>query len=380
MSIDQLEKKNNALGRLIAKEKNPTKKKSLLKLKGKQNIELIKRHQALKKALEKDGVKNLDTLKNQLKNQKVTVDKLFKEALKQTEDLQAKIAKPAYKLMAELLQKQASKRLLSLVMKAVPGLNVISLALDIYDAYTLYQDISAAYMDADTELEIDEDLEALANSNVDLSKIPEIVRAFLCGIGAGGRLTELKPKDVEDIETFLTTEFPKGDDSVAFTDFMFKYGDYYYSNQKNLVSNEQFLKSLKTYDLETIAHEGQVVDLEQSGFNDPEKERKTTSIFKTATYTIVGKYPEKIGDEIQLDILAYDYDNNGKKHQVSLPDGKYINLVVVSIPDSETIKLETLTDFLLEVKGFEKNINKQYLLKKESRFIFNVNNKKFTRK
>ncbi|MFT5647548.1 MAG: hypothetical protein ACI976_002240, partial [Aureispira sp.] len=169
-SIDHLTKKNKALGKLIAKERNPVKKKELLKIKGKRGIEIIKRNQALNKVLEKDGIKDLGILKDQLVNQGESVKKLFEKALVEADELQKKIAKPAYKLMAELLQKQASKRLLSLVMKAVPGLNVISLAFDIYDAYTLVRDISAAYMDADTEMEIDAELATqMANASVDLN-------------------------------------------------------------------------------------------------------------------------------------------------------------------------------------------------------------------
>lgn len=372
--IDQLKKKNKALGRLIAKEQNPAKKKSLLKLKGKQNIELIKRHQAFNKALEKDGVKNLETLKNQLKNQKEAVDKLFKEALKQTEELQAKIAKPAYKLMAELLQKQASKRLLSLVMKAVPGLNVISLALDIYDAYTLYQDISAAYMDADTEMEIDEDLaEQIANASVDLNEIPEIVIAFFTWIGAGGHLTELKLEEVEELEVFFKEHFPEGENSIDFTKFMFSYNAYY--DTETVSSNRELIRSLleykMTYNKDLIIQEGEVIQLDASEFENAD----TTNFFKKATYKIKEGTPLELGTTVKVDASGLDKNSKGEERQITVPNNNLIVLEVTKILDTETTELKSKENFVLKVENF-----KTYRLQEGATFIYNINNKSILRK
>jgi hypothetical protein len=389
-NIDKFKKENKALDRLIRKEKDSAKRMKLKIQKGRRRTRILKDYNIITEQLKKEGVESLGDFGDKVVESSRQLEQAIQSTIKKYDKvLLDNITKPAEKLIAELLQKQASKRLVSLLMKAVPGLNVISLAFDIYDAYTLVRDISEAYMDADTELEIDEDLEAIANSNVDINEIPEIILIFLTGIGAGGRLIELKPKDVEDIGAFLTTQFPEGDESIAFTDFMLKYGDYYDSNKNNLTDNEQFLKSLKTYNLETIAHEGQVVDLSTIDFDDPKKKVKTSSFFKTATYSIVGTFPEKVGDKIQLDGFGLDIDDSGKEHQVSFPNKKLINLVVVSIPDDETIKLETTVDFALYIDNFKEKeakvsakskSGKWYTLKKGSRFEYNVGLKKFIRK
>lgn len=361
--IDQLEKKNKALGKLIAKEKNPAKKKKLLQLKGKQNIELIKRHQAFNKALEKDGIKDLATLKEQVKNQKKKVDKLFKEALKQTEELQEKLAKPAYKLMAELLQKQTSKRLLSLMMKAVPGLNIISCAMDIYDAYTLVQDISAAYMDADTEMEIDANLaEQIANAAVDLNEISEIVITFFTGIGAGGRLTELKPHEVEGLTVFFEKNFPKGDECAELMDFIDNYA-IYYENEDGKVPN--LVSSIEKY------YETQPQNLTSGTVEELKGKFVQTgsgAMFKHCTYKVAINDAITLGHQYHIKALGMD-KKEGKSKQIPFE----FDLLVMEDLGDNTYLLQLEKDLEFEVVGF-----KTYQLRKEARFIYNENKTKLT--
>jgi hypothetical protein len=53
-------------------------------------------------------------------------------------------------------------------------------------------------------------------------------------------------------------------------------------------------------------------------------------------------------------VLVFDYDDKGTKYQIYSPIGKYINLIIVSIPDDKTIELETRIDYSLVVENFNK--------------------------
>jgi hypothetical protein len=287
--------------------------------------------------------------------------------------------------MVELIQKQASKRFISLMMKAVPGLNFISLAVDIYDVYSLASDISAAYMEASTELEIDAELELLiANSNVAIDEMPEIIPTFFYGIGAGGKITELKPKNVDELEAFFNMYFPEVESSTKFINFMFNYGDFYQIKKNKIENIEGLIESVRkykeNYNEERISQEGEVIELNEEDFNDAEG----SNFFREASYAIREGIPKKLGDIVKVDAMGIYTDSEGNESQINVPDKKLIELVVTKIPDGETVILKTKNDFVLtqditpKLAKLKRTIT--LLLRKDSIFIYNKNTKSITRK
>jgi hypothetical protein len=372
--ISKLQKENKSLEKLIRKEKNPAKKKKLMVQKGLRRIEVIKEHQMITKVLEQEGVGTLGNLKDQVIQKSKDVDAVIKKTIEKYDKVVDKITKPAYKLMAELLQKQAGKRLVSLLMKAVPGLNVISLAFDIYDAYTLVRDISAAYMDADTEMEIDAELATqMANASVDLNEVPEVIITFFTFIGAGGHLIELNIEEVEELEEFFIEHFPEGDNSIDFTQFMFSYDAYY--DTETISNNEELIMSLvkykASYNKDLIIQEGEVIELDNEEFEDAE----ATNFFKKATYKIKGGTPLDLGAIVKVDASGLDKNSKGEERQIIVPNDNLILLEVTKILDKETTELKNKEDFILKVEGF-----KTYRLQKGATFVYNVNNQTIIRK
>lgn len=176
--------------------------------------------------MQRFGVQELDQLKEDLLSRSQRLDRALQKADKAYQKALDTITKPAAKLAAELLKKQAAKRLVSLALKAVPVVNVLSLAWDLYDAYTLVRDLSESYLQADTQLDIDADLDAqAAQALVDINDIPLIVVELLEIIGAGGLLLTLTQEQVDRLEALLEEHFPEGKESEAYLKFLFDYGD-----------------------------------------------------------------------------------------------------------------------------------------------------------
>jgi hypothetical protein len=236
------------------------------------------------------------------------------------------------------------------------------------------QDISAAYMDADTEMEIDADIaEQIANASVDLNEVPQIIITFFTWIGAGGHLTELKLEQVEELENFFKEHFSEGENSIEFTEFVFSYDAYY--DTETVSSNKELIMSLikykASYNKDLIIQEGEVIEANDNDFKDA----GTTNFFKKAKYKIKEGSPLDLGAIVKVDASGLDKNSKGEERQITVPNDNLILLEVIEILDKETTELESKEDFVLKVEGF-----KTYRLQKGATFIYNVNNQKITRK
>jgi hypothetical protein len=373
--INKLQEETRLLARLIKKEKNPTKKRKLIIQKGRRYVYITKEYKTINEELLHEGAKDLDALKEQVLQKSKKVTELHKKALDKYDQVLDKITKPANKLMVELMQKQASKRFISLMMKAVPGLNLISLAVDIYDVYSIVSDISTAYMEADTELKIDAELEIIANSNVAINDMPKIILTFFYGIGAGGKITELKPKNLEELKAFFNEHFPEGDSSTKFTNFIFNYGDFYTIKKEKIQNVDRLIESLhdykENYNEGRTSQEGEVIEFDEDEFENAD----TSNFFKIAYYKIITGDVQEIGTIINVDATGTDTNSRGEERQINFPDDNLLELKSTKILDDETIELKSKEEFILKVEGF-----KTYRLQKGATFIYNKNMKSITRK
>lgn len=358
-NIRKIQKENKYLDRLIDQEYDPAKKKKLLIQRGKRKIKILKDYKAITEHLKREGAGTLEDLKDQVVQKSKALDTAIKKTFQKYDQVLDRITKPANKLVAELLQKQASKRMLSLLMKAVPGLNVISLAVDIYDAYTLVSDISTAYMEADTDLEVDEELEklALANAEVDINDMPDAITSFLWGIGAGGRLIGLKKKEVDRLQSFFEEHFPDGDESTDFANFMFNYGDYYDMEKKHIKNIEKSIISFYQNQPKNLTV-GVIEELEV-----PFKQTGEGIMFKNATYVISDIITTiNIGDQLHVKALGRD-----KKGKINKQIPFEFNLWVIDILENNNYLLQMKKDLEFQVVGF-----RSYQLRKEARFIYDT--------
>jgi hypothetical protein len=222
------------------------------------------------------------------------------------------------------------------------------------------QDISAAYMDADTEMEIDADIaEQIANASVDLNEVPQIIITFFTGIGAGGRLTELKPQDVEGLKVFFEENFPKGDECVELMEFIDNYAIYYGNEEgkvPNIVSSiENYYKTQPT-NLTTGTIEELKGDFVQTGKG---------AMFKHPRYKIAIGSDITLGQEYHVKALGMD-KKEGESKQIPFE----FDLWVMESLGENSYLLQLKKDLEFEVAGFS-----TYQLRKEARFIYNASEK-----
>lgn len=352
------------------------KQKDLLAKKGRAFLEIRSKTAAFEQQLKAEGAKNLEQLKEQLdlknkglKDKLGLVEQHFNQIVDKADHQIKGVLKAA--------KKQVGKRIVSGIMKIIPGLNVISLAMDLYDAYTLYQDISAAYFESrsavlseDEFIEQDEELRALKYGTIPLEELPEILLVFFTAIGAGGKLAELKPEEAVQFENFFKEAFTDGINGVEFDQFLFRYGEVYEIEGSSIKTNSELLDSMiKEFEnKDLIVQEGKVI--ESKDFNNS----TTSSFFTQIKYSYVKGNLNEIGAIVELDGIGKDTNSLGETRRITIPNDNLIKLRVSKIPDKETVELRLISDYILEVENF-----KTYKISKNSKFIYNVYHRRFTR-
>lgn len=235
-----------------------------------------------------------------------------------------------------------------------------------YDAYTLVRELSDSYMQADTQLDIDKDLE---NAIVDPSALPPIVLTFLEGIGAGGRLTELTAKQVEQLADFFDREFPQGEETEGFYDFVFDYAEVYAIEGKRLGDSGAFVNAVinygKTYDRSRTSMEGEVRDVGEVEF----KNSQPSTFFASSSYSLVAGDPTKIGSIVKVDGIS-TIKNGKQEYQITFPDDHLIKMEVVQYLGDNDMKLVLVEDYILNVKGIA-----SYRMRKGTVFIYDLGRK-----
>lgn len=127
-SIEALQQEARDLDDQVKKMRGNSKQKDLLIKRGRLKTQLRKEVYRYQKGLDALGVDDLQGLKDQVLEKSAHLDRALQQIQRRYDKALDRITKPATKLAAQLIQKQAAKRLVSLAMKAVPGLNVLSLA------------------------------------------------------------------------------------------------------------------------------------------------------------------------------------------------------------------------------------------------------------
>lgn len=400
---EKLLKKNAELEDLVKKKEELLKRQKLnkqldnavRKARGKKGqIKLLRqRGQNLKKLLEAEDAyrstrnalgETIDLDKELRKNRQKLLEAV-KKTTAQAKKLEDFMLKKSKKLLWDVMEKQAAKRVASLVMKFIPGLNVISIGMDIYDGYVLYCDIRDAYSEANQEVindTVEEQHEIWKNEKVSIQDVPSIVVEFMHSIGAGGRLDEITQEEIDALQSFFNQRYPEGSDSQAFMDFIFEYSEWYEINRGSINNSEELLKTIN--ELQTRLDQGLTTEAAQvvKEANFDEEQASGTNFFKTANYSIVSGDITQLDTIIEVDGMGADKTTEGNEYQVTLPNDNFIKLRVVKFPDSETINLELEEDYVIAVEKYngdgQKVKTKKYKMTKGAKFIFNkINNKLF---
>ncbi len=402
---EKLLKKNAELEDLVKKKEELLKRQKLnkqldnavRKARGKKGqIKLLRqRGQNLKKLLEAEDAyrttrnalgETIDLDKELRKNRQKLLEAV-KKTTAQAKKLEDFMLKKSKKLLWEVMEKQAAKLVASLVMKFIPGLNVISIGMDIYDGYVLYCDIRDAYSEANQEVindTVEEQQEIWKNEKVSIQDVPFIVVEFMHSIGAGGRLDEITQEEIDALQSFFNQRYPEGSESQAFMDFIFEYSEWYDIHKGNIEDNKDLLKSMDK--LQVKLYDGLVTEAAQvvEAIDFDEEHANGTNFFKTAHYSIVSGDITQLNTIIEVDGMGADKTVQGNEYQVTLPNDKFIKLRVVKFPDSETINLELEEDYVIAVEKYDGNgqkvKTKKYKMTKGARFTYNKNKRKLLRK
>jgi hypothetical protein len=370
----QLYQERQELLQQAQQEVDPKKKRQLEKKAFKKAVDIQKEQQAIqKRLLQSDAVSLQDLDKVIQTDSRSIVDTLQKNKQK-FEAVTQKIKDKTKRALAETLKRQATKRALSLVAKAIPVINVISLAVDIYDAYTLITDVYETYQQDDTEIPTDAVIEQLQKATIDVTTLPAMVVDFYYGIGIGGKLLELTPKEAQELVDFFKKEFPEGADSKAFESFLWAYGDHFDVVGKGLETNRDLLKDLKLY------HEGYSPNLESRNAividaADVDRSKTTaSSFFDYITYHVEKGDATKVGSIVEVNGIGMDRRKNGDPIQINFKDEKkLLQLKVIQHLGDGVYKLKPLEDFALHIEGF-----KTYLLSSTTVFLYKVGDKSLT--
>ena len=348
----QLYQQRQDLLQQAQQEVDPKKKRQLEKKAFKKAVDIQKEQQAIQKRLLQNDAVSLQDLDNVIqKDSKSIVDTLQKNKQK-FEAVTQKIQDKTKKALAETLKRQATKRALSLVAKAIPVINVISLAVDIYDAYTLITDIYETYQQDDTEVPTDAVIEQLQKATIDVTTLPATVVDFYYGIGIGGKLLELTPKEAEELIAFFKKAFPEGENSKAFERFLWAYGDHFDVVGKGLETNQQFILSIKKYKVDYSSsielHEAKIRKEGEIDFENA----NSTNFFDTLTYIVVEGNAAKVGSKVLVNITGTDTNEDGRKVQFSIPSKNLLELEVIQHLGDQEYKLKRLKDYILTIEGF----------------------------
>ncbi len=360
----RLQEERKELSKRIAKEFDPKKKKQLLVQTGRRRLALAKEYKLLQERLQHQGVENLQELHQHLDQQGKQLEKGFQKVKGQYDEVLQKLTKSTQKVCFELLQKQGAKRLVSLIAKAVPGLNIISFAVDAVDVYFLVKDVYDSYSktEADLAFQLEAEVEALINAPVDLTTLSPRVTDFYGYLGAGGKMAALTQPEADRLAVFFDHQF---EDEAEFEGFMFAYGDYYSSNEIRGFSNEELIYSLEEYKLKfsekLVLKEGIALDPKEKSFENGQ----VSNFFERAKYTIVEGDPEMVGAILKVDATCID-TKSGRKVQVNFPDDNLLTLQVVQNLGDGEYKLKPIEDYIITVEGF-----KTYRLRSTSIYIYN---------
>lgn len=360
----RLQEERRELAKRIAKEVDPKKKKQLLAKSGRRYISLLKENKRLHERLKQQGVGTLQGLHEQLGQQGQQLEKAVRKITRQYDEAVQKITSKTSKLALSIFKKQAGKRLVSVLAKAVPGLNIISFALDAYDIYVLVKEVHDSYKEAaaDLQLQLDADIEEALHAEVDITDLSSRVTDFYGYLGAGGKLIALTQTEADELTTFFEFQFESDAD---FEQFLWAYGDYYDVHKRKISDNSELVDNVYlytgNYNLEMKAVEAQLANpnhMEGKKTND-------SKFFDKAIYTIISGNPLLVGNIIEVNATCMDTRKDGKTMQVSFPQGKWLKLEVVQDLGDGQIKLKPLDHYDLKVPNF-----KSYKMHKSTVFIF----------
>ncbi len=347
--------------------------------------ELKNNQKQLKKIYDQGGTNSVDGLRDKLHE----ADQYMKRQLEKANAAKKKLLKKckseaAEKLLKNYFEKQAKKAGVKIIMKFIPGLNVLSTAMDIYDAYILYTEIRACYDAAAEDNKVISEEEFKKNhpeyDQFPVEDLPSIVVSFMVGIGKEGTMKQLSKADIEKIEAFLNETFPDGEDSQKFNDFIFNFGEYYDTLSDKEADGMPLLERMQGF------HKGELeINRTQDGvviteFDYPNAE--PTNFFNTVRYKIVSDVPRRAGDMIKVDGEGVYIDQNGQKYKVTFPDDNLMTLKVNKVKGNE-IYLNLIENYTLRINLDDVNGYQNYYdvrMGEGHPFVYDIKTRKITSK
>lgn len=354
-------------------EVNPKKKKQLQKKAFDKAVDLQKQKQLITQKLQDHHAISLEDLDKSIKEEASSLQKTLQKNKLHIDKISQKIEDKTQQILLKVAKRQSTKKLLSLIAKVVPVLNVISTVVDIYDAVVFLNEMKQLYQQSDLQLPQDEQLQQIENATIDVTTLAPILPDFFYSIGAGGKLLLLSPEEAEELTQFLQKEFPEGINSVDYVSFCMAYGDHYEVVGGRIKDTEDLFKDLKTYlneySSQLESREADTISIEEI---DTTK-TNPSSFFDRARYTIKEGDATDVGSIIKVDATCIDTRKDGSSMQISFPDDNLLKLKVIQNLGDGEFKLKPLEEYILHVKGFKK-----YILNSTTVFLYNLNSDSLT--
>jgi hypothetical protein len=340
--------------------------------KGRRYIELYKQHQAYQKRLQEHGIHTLQDFHKQIQKQGGQLETALKQLQQQKNKLFSEVTEKVDKVAMKLLLQQKNKLLLRGITKLIPGLNILSVALDVYDAYTLVRDVYQVYEQAqeDLKLQLEAELEATLTTEVDLTTLSDRVLIFFNHLGAGGKLAALTQVEADAWAVLLDFEFKTEEE---FTRFLWAYGDYYEVHQGGIENNSAFVESVYDYRAEHSIIPNSIELEVLPPVNNLGDKAKATNFFDSFSYRVVKGDPTTVGSIVEIDATDVKIDKLGKEVQISFPNNNLLKAKVIQDLGDGERKIVPLENYLVDQKGFNKS-----LLMKSSVFVYNTKRQELT--
>lgn len=349
----QLYKERQSILQRAELEVNVDKKKKLQREAFDKAIALQKEKKIIAQRLKESSAVNLQDLNEAIAEKSTKIKKALQKGQVDFDKLTKKLANKTQVLIAQTMKRTAAKRALSLMAKFVPGLNLISFAVDVYDVSCLAYDLYTTYYLDDITIPTDDTLARIENATIDVTTLAPILTDFFYSIGAGGKLLELSPEEAKELQQFLEQEFPEGETSGDFMAFCMNYGEHYGVVETSINNNSKLIQSVKkystTYNPSIELREAEVVQEGEINFDNA----PSSNFFDTLYYTIIEGDPTLVGSNVLVDITGSDSNDEGQNVQITISKKKLLELKVIQDLGDKEYKLKRLDIYILRIKGFK---------------------------
>ncbi len=365
-------------------EVDPKKKKALQKKAFDKAVHLQKERQRITQRLQEHQAISLEDLDKSIQEQSNSLKKALQKNQLHLEKVTQKIEDKTQQLLLKAAKRQSTRRLLSLVAKTIPVINVISTLVDIYDAVVFLNEMRQLYQQKDLELPHDEQLEQIENAAIDVTTLSPMLTDFFYAIGAGGKLLELTPEEAEELTAFLEKEFSEGMKSVVYVRFCMAYGDHYEVVGKRMEDTRELIDAIKLYKATNPKAIESVEAKTIPPINDLGPNGKASTFFHRLNYVVMEGDATTVGGFVLVDASGIDTSPDGQKKQISFYDEELLKLEVVQDIGDQEMLLQPIEHYSLEIKFYRKEnvktivTTRTYTLSKTSKFVYHKKSEQIT--